>query len=167
MLTEIIYLDLFVFFIIKKNANQLFPSKYQCKKLVTFASFFMHYVCYVIFKCSFVIFFSSFRKWKDALREAEVPFQEKFLPYAMSPYLRSQVSISEAKMTTQNLSILSALDDPILIIDPYQISLEYLELLHVDDKITMLHIGGEFLNNVEKLGAKKSHFLLKNGIFLY
>ena len=104
------------------------------------------------FKCSFVIFFSSFRKWKDALREAEVPFQEKFLPYAMSPYLRSQVSISEAKMTTQNLSILSALDDPILIIDPYQISLEYLELLHVDDKITMLHIGGDFLlNNLKKL----------------
>ena len=99
-----------------------------------------------------MIFFSSFRKWKDALREAEVPFQEKFLPYAMSPYLRSQVSISEAKMTTQNLSILSALDDPILIIDPYQISLEYLELLHVDDKITMLHIGGDFLlNNLKTL----------------
>ena len=74
----------------------------------------------------------------------------------MSPYLRSQVSISEAKMTTQNLSILSALDDPILIIDPYQISLEYLELLHVDDKITMLHIGGEFLNDVEKLEANIS-----------
>ena len=123
------------------------------------------------FKCSFVIFFSSFRKWKDALREAEVPFQEKFLPYAMSPYLRSQVSISEAKMTTQNLSILSALDDPILIIDPYQISLEYLELLHVDDKITMLHIGGDFLlNNLKKLEMTCSiafFFLLRSVLFLF
>ena len=44
----------------------------------------------------------------------------------MSPYLRSQVSINEATMTTQNLALLSALDDPILIIDPYQVSLEYL-----------------------------------------
>ena len=86
-------------------------------------------------------FIYFWRSWKEALSEAEVPFQNDFLPYVMSPYLRSQVSINEASMTTQNLAILSALDDPILIIDPYQIALEYLELLHSDEKMTMLHIG--------------------------
>ena len=37
--------------------------------------------------------------------------------------------------------MMTALPDPILIMDPLQISLEYLELLHADEKITLLHIG--------------------------
>lgn len=75
------------------------------------------------------------------MTDAGVLFQDNFLPYTMSNLLRSDVAVAEATMTKQNLGMLSALDDPILIIDPLQIALEYLELLHQDDKITMLHIG--------------------------
>ena len=108
-------------------------------------------------------FIYFWRSWKEALSEAEVPFQNDFLPYVMSPYLRSQVSINEASMTTQNLAILSALDDPILIIDPYQIALEYLELLHSDEKMTMLHIGDPNMRSqflVEAKGIRQTYLTL-------
>ena len=62
-------------------------------------------------------------------------------------------------MTTQNLAILSALDDPILIIDPYQIALEYLELLHSDEKMTMLHIGDPNMRSQFLVEAKGMYLL--------
>jgi hypothetical protein len=79
--------------------------------------------------------------WKGVLNKAGVAFKDDFIPYIMSTILRSQVAVGEALIAKQNLAILSALKDPILVIDPLQISLEYIELLHADDKITMLHIG--------------------------
>ena len=59
----------------------------------------------------------------------------------MTSSLRAQIAIMEPMMTKQNMAIMSALPDPILVVDPLQISLEYLELLHADEKMTLLHVG--------------------------
>ena len=75
------------------------------------------------------------------MTKAEIKFKNEFLIYIMSPFLRSHVAITEPYQTKQNLAMMTALPDPILIMDPLQISLEYLELLHADQKITLLHIG--------------------------
>ena len=82
-----------------------------------------------------------FSVWKDTLKEANIPFKNQFQSYIMSPFLRSHVAITEPYQTMQNFGILTALPNPILIVDPLQISLEYLELLHAEEKITLLHIG--------------------------
>ena len=85
--------------------------------------------------------FSLFSIWKETLTKADIKFKNEFLIYIMSPFLRSHVAITEPYQTKQNLAMMTALPDPILIMDPLQISLEYLELLHADEKITLLHIG--------------------------
>ena len=71
----------------------------------------------------------------------------------MTPELRMSTSNSEAKMIKQNLALLCTLTNPILIIDPVQVALEYLDLFHSEssmsssargegeEKITLLHIG--------------------------
>ena len=64
----------------------------------------------------------------------------------MTPGLRMSISNSEATMIKQNLALLCTLTTPILIIDPVQVALEYLDLFHSgssreDDKMTLLHIG--------------------------
>ena len=82
-----------------------------------------------------------FSVWKETLTAANLKFKDEFLIYIMSPFLRSHVAINEPYQTKQNLAMMTALPDPILIMDPLQISLEYLELLHADEKITLLHIG--------------------------
>ena len=65
----------------------------------------------------------------------------------MTPELRMSTSNAEATMIKQNLALLCTLTNPILIIDPVQVALEYLDLFHSDtthageEKITLLHIG--------------------------
>ena len=75
----------------------------------------------------------------------------------MTPELRMSISNSEATMIKQNLALLCTLTNPILIIDPVQVALEYLDLFHSgssnsathaasgagagEEKLTLLHIG--------------------------
>ena len=66
----------------------------------------------------------------------------------MTPGLRMSISNSEASMIKQNLALLCTLTNPILIIDPVQVALEYLDLFHSgssitgeEEKMTLLHIG--------------------------
>ena len=64
----------------------------------------------------------------------------------MTPELRMGISNSEATMIKQNLALLCTLTNPILIIDPVHVALEYLDLFHSGshigaDKLTLLHIG--------------------------
>ena len=102
------------------------------------------------------------KDWKQVLTQHNVKYKDDFLPHLMTPFLRSHVAIGEPLMTKQNLSILSALPDPILIIDPLQIALEYLELLHADDRMILLHIGDPTFKNQFMSEAKVSDVIIIN-----
>ena len=51
------------------------------------------------------------------------------------------VSRSEANVVKENLALLCTLKSPLVVIDPVQVALEYLELYHADQKMALLHIG--------------------------
>ncbi len=80
----------------------------------------------------------------------------------MTTFLRGNLAQGEAMMVKQNLSLMSALPGPILIIDPLQISLEYIELLHADDKVTLLHIGDPTFKSQFVVEAKESNVIIVN-----
>ena len=59
----------------------------------------------------------------------------------MAPNLNRLYRDQEAKVVKENLALLCTLKSPILIIDPSQVALEYLELYHTNEKMALLHIG--------------------------
>lgn len=80
----------------------------------------------------------------------------------MTPGLRMSISNSEASMIKQNLALLCTLTTPILIIDPVQVALEYLDLFHsgsslaTEEKMTLLHIGDPEFQDQFNVEGKES-----------
>ena len=87
------------------------------------------------------------RCWQTELTKEGIGYKDDFITHMMTPELRMSTSNAEATMIKQNLALLCTLTNPILIIDPVQVALEYLDLFHSDathagdEKITLLHIG--------------------------
>ena len=103
---------------------------------------------------------SIVRQWQEDLTLARIPFKENFIPHMMTPLLRMNVSKGEATVVKENLAFLCTLQSPLLIIDPVQVALEYLELYHIDEKMALLHIGDPEFKDQYNLEAKDADVVI-------
>ena len=110
-----------------------------------------------------------FRCWQNALEGEGIGYKDDFITHMMTPALRMTISNAEATMIKQNLALLCTLTNPILIIDPVQVSLEYLDLFHSrtsdtlgGEKITLLHIGDPEFQDQFTVEGKESDVSIIN-----
>ena len=97
------------------------------------------------------------KHWEEILDKLGIRYKHNFLPHMMTSSLRMNVSQKEARIIKENLAILSTTKPPILVIDPIQVALEYLELFHADEKMKLLHIGDPELRDQFNMEAANSN----------